>query len=253
MEKGRTCQVGGCGRGLPARGLCQQQDAAYRKRPGARVRTAPRAARCAVLGCGGPYHARGLCQQHYDELRNKSAARRRRPPGHCRMANCGGLVHASGLCRRHYDHLRSSGRRGEADGARESGKAGPPPGPPHPHPPRSADEPDRGLRGAAPKTCRVPGCPGSHHAKGYCKSHYSQIRRHGQIREDLPARAGCCRFAGCSRPALFGGSFCATHRASATRVRLTKVQRLALIKRRHELMKREIELIRERLGPEEGE
>lgn len=31
------------------------------------------------------------------------------------------------------------------------------------------------------KTCKVCGCNGKHHAKGYCKKHYQQFKRHGQI------------------------------------------------------------------------
>ena len=31
------------------------------------------------------------------------------------------------------------------------------------------------------RTCKVEGCNNKHHAKGYCKKHYLQMKRHGQI------------------------------------------------------------------------
>ena len=39
------------------------------------------------------------------------------------------------------------------------------------------EPPNKGSGGQ----CTVPGCPGEHHAKGYCKSCYSKKRRAGEL------------------------------------------------------------------------
>jgi hypothetical protein len=75
------------------------------------------------------------------------------------------------------------------------------------------------------KLCRAPGCANAHHAKGYCKMHYGQLRRRGNVVE-LPESE--------------------VVEAAA----LSLDQRLVEIKKRHELLKREIANIHRTLESE---
>jgi len=101
-----------------------------------------------------------------------------------------------------------------------------------------------GSQGLAHTTCSFPGCTAPHHAKGYCKSHYSQMRRRGKSRTG-EGRAAQCEIAGCSRLAV-RNKRCASHLKviKGGPRRMTKAERLGEIRRRHELMRREIETIR---------
>jgi hypothetical protein len=83
---------------------------------------------------------------------------------------------------------------------------------------------------ARDKVCCVAGCPNPHHAKGYCKMHYGQLRRHGSI-EPVAAGAG----------------------GAVPTVVLSHEQRLVEIKKRHEILKREIASINEALDSESTE
>jgi hypothetical protein len=84
---------------------------------------------------------------------------------------------------------------------------------------------DNGNDGLAGKMCSVPGCANAHHAKGYCKMHYGQLRRRGRI-EDEPAVM------------------------ASARPTLSRDQRLIEIKKRHEMLKREIASIHRALESE---
>jgi hypothetical protein len=144
------------------------------------------AARCRVPGCRRKPHARGLCQKHYDEQRKKRTSERSR--------------------------ARTSQRSSAARKSRKSsGRL-----------PAAAAGADEDI---ASKMCSVPGCASPHHAKGYCKMHYGQLRRRGRI-EELPGAA-----------------------AEATPL-LSRDQRLVEIKKRHELLKREIASIHKALASE---
>ena len=95
---------------------------------------------------------------------------------------------------------------------------------------------------AAAKKCCVQGCTAPHHARGYCKSHYSQLRRRGTVQDDEAAES-LCEIAGCSKPAE-KNKRCKTHLSDKT-PRMTKSERLLESKSRHELMRKEIERIRQ--------
>lgn len=101
-----------------------------------------------------------------------------------------------------------------------------------------------GSKKVAHTTCSFPGCTAPHHAKGYCKSHYSQMRRRGKSRSGK-GRAAQCEIAGCSRLAV-RNKRCASHLKviKGGPRRMTKAERLGEIRRRHELMRQEIETIR---------
>jgi len=107
---------------------------------------------------------------------------------------------------------------------------------------QSKDEQLSPAAAAAAKKCCVPGCTAPHHARGYCKSHYSQLRRRGAVQEDDTA-AALCEVAGCNRPAT-KNKRCKVHLNDKT-PRMTKSERLHEIKSRHELMRKEIERIRQ--------
>lgn len=133
----------------------------------------------------------------------------------CKIAGCRRKAHARGLCQKHYDEKRKSrtSRRSKAkDDTRKSSRRAKP----------VREEADDGS-----KMCRVPGCASPHHAKGYCKMHYGQLRRRGSI-EEVPEEE--------------------VAEASS----LSLEQRLVEIKKRHELLKREIASIHEALESESG-
>jgi hypothetical protein len=140
----------------------------------------------------------------------------------CRAAGCRRKPHAQGLCQQHYDRQRKRVRRG--DGRRErAGPAAAKPAP-APAPALAALDPQAALAG---KFCCVPGCTAAHHAKGYCKSHYGQLRRHGTITGEGGEADGK------------GG--------------LSKDRRLLEIIKRHEILKKEISSIHKELESEAHE
>ena len=208
----RTCADPGCNRPVHAKGLCQKHYDAMRKSSAGKRQKA-----CSVPGCNGEHHAQGFCQKHYDQRRKKT----RKVP--CRVPTCNDEAYMAGYCHRHYEQLR----RG----------------------------PLRSLAGGGPKAtgqdCSIPGCKNAHHAKGYCKSHYSRLRRKGELSsESVPV----CAYPGCTRPAVRVGK-CRVHLREPAldfEGRPSKSERLQLIRQRHEVMKSEIESIREDLETEEG-
>jgi len=104
------------------------------------------------------------------------------------------------------------------------------------------------IRPPSRTACCVQGCTAPHHAKGYCKSHYSQLRRRGQIEGTSARRSSLCEIAGCERP-IARNKRCEKHAKALSQpsapLRLTRSQRLAEIRRRHELMRTEIERIKQ--------
>jgi hypothetical protein len=85
------------------------------------------------------------------------------------------------------------------------------------------------------KSCSFPGCRNPHHARGYCKKCYSLLRRVGPAQfEKLVAQAK----AKSSGP-------------SAPKTKLTKTERLELLKKRYEIRQQEIEAIRQSLETED--
>lgn len=62
------------------------------------------------------------------------------------------------------------------------------------------------------RVCTAPGCDRKHQAKGYCRTHYYQMRRNGVVVEILsPGRVrSVCTEEGCSETAMARG-WCATH------------------------------------------
>jgi len=153
----------------------------------------------------------------------------------CSAPGCGQPTHARGLCQKHYDQSRARETRPRA--APASGA------------PKAAGRP----RQVAETTCSFPGCTAAHHAKGYCKSHYSRARRRGRSRS-AEGRASQCEIAGCSKLAV-RNKRCAAHLkvVKGGPRRMTKVERLGEIRRRHELMRREIERIRQSFESERDE
>ncbi len=140
----------------------------------------------------------------------------------CKVSGCRRKAHARGLCQRHYDEQRKSRSR--------QAIARPAPRPPSGRLPRTAPQPKpadmaEGDESMVGKLCCVPGCANPHHAKGYCKSHYGQLRRRGRI-EDMPGDA------------------------SVAAPLLSRDQRLIEIKKRHESLKREIATIHRALESE---
>ncbi len=144
----------------------------------------------------------------------------------CSASGCQRASHARGLCQKHYDRSRSRETKPSATSAPAASRAG------------------GGSEDAAAISCSVPGCTAPHHARGYCKSHYSRVRRRGKAKRGT-GRASQCEIAGCSRLAV-RNKRCASHLAviKGGPRRMTKAERLAEIRRRHELMRREIEVIR---------
>lgn len=57
------------------------------------------------------------------------------------------------------------------------------------------------------KGCKVEGCTGNHEAHGYCKKHYMQLWRYGELREDTPEQ---CKVEGCSE-VRFAKGYCERH------------------------------------------
>ena len=98
------------------------------------------------------------------------------------------------------------------------------------------------------------GCTAPHHAKGYCKSHYSQLRRHGDVEDS--ARSSLCEIAGCPRQVMEGRR-CEIHLKTLSGpgapFRLTRAQRLDEIRRRYELMRTEIERVKQSFDAEADE
>ena len=83
------------------------------------------------------------------------------------------------------------------------------------------------------RSCAFPGCWNPHHAKGYCKKCYSQLRRVGEKKfARLIAEA-------------------AESSGGAPTGPMSKEARLALIKKRYEVRKKEIEAIRKSLETED--
>ena len=201
-------------------------------------------ANCSRLGCNRLVHASGLCQKHYDQRRRSGGKGAPSPADKvCSVPGCTRPYHARGYCQKHYDLQRKRSwtpPAGKARGAEAT--------------PRAA----RAAQGQAQQpprhgaTCCIPGCGRPHHAKGYCKSHYSQLRRRG----GFPAAGkppGVCEVEGCNRPAIADGR-CARHMGHPTTVsrkRLSKAERLKLIKQRHAIMKREIAMINRALEDED--
>lgn len=138
----------------------------------------------------------------------------------CSHPGCTRPVHAKGLCQTHYDGARKKSR------------------------PRVA-------RQAANARCSVEGCTAPHHAKGYCKSHYSQLRRRGTV-EQPQGESNVCEIAGCSAP-VARNRRCEEHLRElppGSPPLVTKAERMAEIRRRHELMRREIERIKQSFDAE---
>ena len=137
----------------------------------------------------------------------------------CRMAGCRRRAHAQGLCQQHYDRQRK--RAGPARAR-----------PPRPAAAAPAEAP--GPAGALPeaalagKLCCVPGCTAAHHARGYCKSHYGQLRRHGTVGPE-------------------GGE------ADGKTATLSRDRRLLEIIKRHDILKKEISSIHKELESEAHE
>ena len=135
----------------------------------------------------------------------------------CRIAGCRRKPHAHGLCQRHYDQERKSQQApAKAAPGRPKGK---PAAAAKPAPAAAVDD-------SADKNCVVPGCTNPHHARGYCKSHYGQLRRKGSIEEPPP-----------SQP-------------EGEAVRVSKERRLLKIMKRHEILKKEIANIHKELESE---
>ncbi len=155
----------------------------------------------------------------------------------CSVPGCGRPAHAKGLCQMHYDRTRKRGGILRQAALRRE----PPPSPPKMF-----------IRAASRKACCVPGCTSAHHAKGYCKSHYSQLRRRGDIAGS--SRTPTCEIAGCNRP-VSEAKRCETHlkvlSLPGAPLRLTTAQRLGEIKRRHEAMRSEIERIKKSFDDDE--
>ena len=153
----------------------------------------------------------------------------------CSVAGCERAMHARGLCQKHYDQSRSRETHSSET--------------PAPTPARTVS----GSGQATPTTCSFPGCTAPHHARGYCKSHYSQVRRRGKSKR-TKGRASQCEIAGCSRLAV-RNKRCAKHLVviEGGPRRMTKAERLAEIRKRHELMRREIEQIRQSFENEKND
>ncbi|MCY3022573.1 MAG: hypothetical protein NTW87_26635 [Planctomycetota bacterium] len=115
-------------------------------------------------------------------------------------------------------------------------------------------------------TCKVPGCNKPHHAQGYCQNCYDNLRKkkkkagtakgvsrtQKQIGE-LDLSAGKRASAGPARPSDKARAVQATAPSaaqSAAGEEAPKSGRLALLKARHEAIKREIDQIREDLEAE---
>ena len=66
--------------------------------------------------------------------------------------------------------------------------------------------------------CAVDGCGRKHKAKGYCRTHYSRMQRHGDAKEEIPIgimskgkrRNYVCTISGCNSE-FFGRGYCRWH------------------------------------------
>ena len=61
------------------------------------------------------------------------------------------------------------------------------------------------MKSSAPKLCSVPGCNRGFVARGYCRTHYQRLKKHGDASEHIPVKWRTdsvenfnCRIAGCS-------------------------------------------------------
>jgi hypothetical protein len=137
----------------------------------------------------------------------------------CRIAGCRRKPHARGLCQRHYDQERKiPGPTGAVETTGRKAKGAKP----------AVAAPPPESSGGDDKYCSVAGCTNPHHARGYCKSHYGQLRRRGRIEEPAPAKGGEV-------------------------VTVNKERRLAEIMKRHEVLKKEIANIHKELESEADE
>lgn len=195
---------------------------------------------CSVKGCPRPAHALGFCRTHYDRHKKgqkqvgagrqsgaaipRQGAGRKRPgaSAKCSVPACKRPAYAQGLCQMHYE-------------ARRKGIVGP--------------------KSASPKrACSVPGCSSPHHAKGYCKRHYGMLlrRKGGGAAGEGGRHAGLCEIAGCNHVAT-KNKRCDEHQDAATpdgKRLLTRTERLLEIHKRRELMRKEIERIKQSLASE---
>ncbi len=188
----------------------------------------------------------------------------------CSDPGCGRAVHAHGFCQRHYDIKRkrarseagSTARRGAADRATRSSSASPSSS----SSARSAGSIARSSgrtearpsafgtssarsRATSGSTCTVAGCDAPHHARGFCKSHYSRLRRRGEVTGR--ARGKLCEIAGCPKK-VSEGKRCAGHTGQPESAgHMTRPDRLAEIRRRHKLMRHEIDRVKRTLDKEQ--
>jgi hypothetical protein len=154
---------------------------------------------------------------HSEKSRKRAPAHAKPADDTCSVAGCSRPQHAQGLCQVHFD----ARRKAAAIAAKPAGGAPP----------------------ASTKNCCVPGCTAPHHARGYCKSHYSQLRRRGSVRDSAASTSPTCEVVGCSKP-VAKDNRCEQHAGDSTR-HMTKGERLSEIKARHDLMRREIERIKQ--------
>jgi hypothetical protein len=181
---------------------------------------------CSAKDCSRPAHARGLCRTHYDRQKKGKtgiAAKADATPK-CSVPVCQRPAYAQALCQMHYEARR-----------------------------KGLDSPKGGS--SSKKACGLPGCDAPHHAKGYCKKHYGMLlrRKGGGARGEGAGRGRLCEIAGCIRVAK-KNKRCDEHQNVTVidgEKLLTRAERLLEIHKRHELMRKEIERIKESLSKEE--
>jgi hypothetical protein len=152
----------------------------------------------------------------------------------CKKPNCRRKVHARDLCQKHYDESRKS-KNSTAKKISPSVRKKPAAAktPARAIPVKLKPQPLLGSGKPKSNKCCVAGCMNSHHARGYCKLHYGQLRRTGKV----------------------DASVSSTNRAgendSGVAGVLSLEERLRLLKSRHELIKKEIENVHEVLASED--
>lgn len=157
---------------------------------------------------------------------------------HCAKDGCTLPGFSRGLCRKHYDEARGDKRRSKAGAKKEKNnvKGGVKSKVNEKKEPtkvkaKAAEAPTAAVR---EDRCAVAGCSQPHHAKGYCKLHYSRLRRGGDPKAAPSDGETPLPRANAAAPAATTGN-----------------RRLELIRERYELLRKEADQVREELMADE--
>lgn len=227
---GKTCEGPECDLPATARGLCgthKSQRARGRvlsvigsRKPGPRPKY--EGVTCKFAECKNKPIARELCHAHYQqalrghELHPIGEARPVQAVA-CVTAGCPASSAKRGYCERHYRQARRRGLLGDLAPCSEN----------------SCTQPATAARGLCGKhygaelhseqpPCAIDDCGQPTVGRGWCRTHYSRWRRHGDPLAWVKRSKSVCSVEGCARvPAEVG--ICAMHRARIKRYGQTEL------------------------------